>query len=151
MAYSRKVIKKFEETLNNPAANSVGRLDPTAKNVGTGMVGAPACGDVMRLQIEVDEQGKIQIANLAHDNEVLLLRNSNLMFSLASSLMSGGGFGGSGFYELTRTIGIAGKTEKVACEVYSGVKSYASRTKITLPKPVTSENTKFRSKFKYFK
>ena len=42
MAYSRKVIKKFEETLNNPAANSVGRLDPTAKNVGTGMVGAPA-------------------------------------------------------------------------------------------------------------
>ena len=65
---------------------------------------------------KVDEQGKIQIANLAHDNEVLLLRNSNLMFSLASSLMSGGGFGGSGFYELTRTIGIAGKTEKVACE-----------------------------------
>ena len=97
---------------------------------------------------KVDEQGKIQIANLAHDNEVLLLRNSNLMFSLASSLMSGGGFGGSGFYELTRTIGIAGKTEKVACEVYSGVKSYASRTKITLPKPVTSENTKFRSKFR---
>ena len=97
---------------------------------------------------KVDEQGKIQIANLAHDNEVLLLRNSKLMFSLASSLMSGGGFGGSGFYELTRTIGIAGKTEKVACEVYSGVKSYASRTKITLPKPVTSENTKFRSKFR---
>ena len=59
MAYSRKVIKKFEDTLNNPAANNVGRLDPTAKNVGTGMVGAPACGDVMRLQIEVDEQGKI--------------------------------------------------------------------------------------------
>ena len=59
MAYSRKVIKIFEDTLNNPAANSVGRLDPSAKNVGTGMVGAPACGDGMRLQIEVDEQGKI--------------------------------------------------------------------------------------------
>src|SRR6056300_1326969 len=97
---------------------------------------------------KVDEQGKKQIANLAHDNEVLLLRNSNLMFSLASNIMSGGGFGGSGFYELTRTIGIAGKTEKVACEVYTGVKSYATRTKITLPKPVTSENTKFRSKFR---
>ena len=97
---------------------------------------------------KVDEQGKIQIANLAHDNEVLLLRNSNLMFSLAANIMSGGGFGGSGFYELTRTIGIAGKTEKVACEVYTGIKSYASRTKITLPKPVTSENTKFRSKFR---
>ena len=59
MAYSRKVIKKFEDTLNNPAAHSVGRLDAGSKNVGTGMVGAPACGDVMRLQIEVSEDGLI--------------------------------------------------------------------------------------------
>ena len=97
---------------------------------------------------KVDEQGKIQIANLSHDNEILLLRNQSLLFSLAANLMSGGGFGGSGFYELTKTIGITGKNEKIACEVYTGVKSYASRTKITLPKPVTSENTKFRSKFR---
>ena len=59
MAYSRKVIKKFEETLNNPSANNVGRLDPNSDSVGTGMVGAPACGDVMRLQIEVDSENKI--------------------------------------------------------------------------------------------
>ena len=59
-----------------------------------------------------------------------------------------GGFGGAGFYELTKIVGVAGKTEKVACEVYSGVKSYASRTSITLPKPVTTENTKFKSKFR---
>ena len=59
MAYSRKVIKKFEETLNNPSANNVGRLDPNSDSVGTGMVGAPACGDVMRLQIEVDSKNKI--------------------------------------------------------------------------------------------
>ena len=59
MAYSRKVIKKFEETLNNPQAHNVGRLDTNARNVGTGMVGAPACGDVMRLQIEVNDEGKI--------------------------------------------------------------------------------------------
>jgi len=59
MAYSRKVIRKFEDTLNNPAAHSVGRLDASSKNVGTGMVGAPACGDVMRLQIEVSEDGLI--------------------------------------------------------------------------------------------
>ena len=45
--YSRKVIQKFEETLNNPQAHNVGRMDTNAKNVGTGMVGAPACGDVM--------------------------------------------------------------------------------------------------------
>ena len=59
MAYSRKVIEKFENTLKNPSAFNVGRLDPKKKNVGTGMVGAPACGDVMRLQIEVDEKNVI--------------------------------------------------------------------------------------------
>ena len=59
MAYSRKVIKKFEDTLNNPSANNVGRLDVNSCSVGTGMVGAPACGDVMRLQIEVDDNNII--------------------------------------------------------------------------------------------
>ena len=57
--YSRKVIQKFEETLNNPQAHNVGRMDANAKNVGTGMVGAPACGDVMRLQIEVNDKDVI--------------------------------------------------------------------------------------------
>ena len=59
MAYSKKVIEKFENTLKNPSAFNVGRLDPKKKNVGTGMVGAPACGDVMRLQLEVDEKNVI--------------------------------------------------------------------------------------------
>ena len=59
MAYSRKVIKKFEDILNNPSANNVGRLDVNSSSVGTGMVGAPACGDVMRLQIEVDDNNII--------------------------------------------------------------------------------------------
>ena len=53
MAYSKKVIEKFENTLNNPSAFHVGRLDPKAKNVGTGMVGAPACGDVMLSLIHI--------------------------------------------------------------------------------------------------
>ena len=57
--YSRKVIQKFEQTLNNPKAHNVGRMDVKAKNVGTGMVGAPACGDVMRLQIEVNDKDVI--------------------------------------------------------------------------------------------
>ena len=60
--YSRKVIQKFEETLNNPKAHNVGRMDTNAKNVGTGMVGAPACGDVMRLQIQVNDEGVIEDA-----------------------------------------------------------------------------------------
>ena len=52
MAYSKKVVDKFENTLNDPKAFNVGRFDPKEENVGTGMVGAPACGDVMRLQIK---------------------------------------------------------------------------------------------------
>jgi hypothetical protein len=78
----------------------------------------------------------------------LILQNHNFMLSLMANMMAGGGFGGAGFYELTKIVGVAGKTEKVACEVYSGVKYYASRTSITLPKPVTTENTKFKSKFR---
>jgi NifU-like protein involved in Fe-S cluster formation len=49
MAYSQKVIEHFENPRN------VGTLDKSKKTVGTGLVGAPECGDVMRLQIEVDE------------------------------------------------------------------------------------------------
>ncbi len=49
MAYSEKVIDHY----NNP--KNVGTLDKGQKNVGTGLVGAPECGDVMRLQIEVDD------------------------------------------------------------------------------------------------
>ncbi len=49
MAYSEKVLDHFKNPRN------VGTLDKANKNVGTGLVGAPECGDVMRLQIEVDE------------------------------------------------------------------------------------------------
>ena len=62
MAYSKKVIDKFENTLNEPHKNSVGRWDPKEEDIGTGMVGAPACGDVMRLQIKVSEAGVIEDA-----------------------------------------------------------------------------------------
>lgn len=54
MAYSEKVIDHYQNPKN------VGTLDKSKQNVGTGLVGAPECGDVMRLQIEVDEAtGKI--------------------------------------------------------------------------------------------
>lgn len=56
MAYSNKVIDHYENPRN------VGVLDKNAANVGTGMVGAPACGDVMRLQIQVNDQGVIEEA-----------------------------------------------------------------------------------------
>lgn len=53
MAYSDKLLDHFKNPRN------VGTLDKSKKTVGTGLVGAPECGDVMRLQIEVDEQGVI--------------------------------------------------------------------------------------------
>jgi len=56
MAYSEKVIDHYENPRN------VGKLETGDVNIGTGVVGAPACGDVMRLQIRVDEDGIIQDA-----------------------------------------------------------------------------------------
>ena len=56
MAYSDKVIDHYENPRN------VGKLDDGDDNVGTGMVGAPACGDVMRLQIQVNDDGVIEDA-----------------------------------------------------------------------------------------
>jgi nitrogen fixation NifU-like protein len=56
MAYSEKVIDHYENPRN------VGSLDKNDPNVGTGLVGAPACGDVMRLQIKVGDDGKIEDA-----------------------------------------------------------------------------------------
>jgi len=56
VAYSEKVIDHYENPRN------VGQLDESSKNVGTGMVGAPACGDVMRLQIQVNDEGIIEDA-----------------------------------------------------------------------------------------
>ena len=54
MAYSKEVIDRFEGVLNNPAEYSVGRFDPKDPDVATGMTGAPACGDVMKLQLRID-------------------------------------------------------------------------------------------------
>jgi nitrogen fixation NifU-like protein len=56
MAYSDKVLDHYENPRN------VGKMDDNDVNVGTGMVGAPACGDVMRLQIKVNDEGVIEDA-----------------------------------------------------------------------------------------
>ena len=56
MAYSEKVLDHYENPRN------VGSFNKDEKNVGTGMVGAPACGDVMRLQIKVNDDGVIEDA-----------------------------------------------------------------------------------------
>ena len=56
MAYSEKVIDHYENPRN------VGSMDKNSENVGTGLVGAPACGDVMKLQLQIDVGGIIQDA-----------------------------------------------------------------------------------------
>ena len=54
MAYSQKVVDRYNEVLNNPNAHGVGRFDPKDPNVATGLVGAPACGDVMKLDLKLN-------------------------------------------------------------------------------------------------
>lgn len=56
MSYSAKVIDHFENPRN------VGSMDKTDRNVGTGLVGAPACGDLMKLQLKISDDGLIQDA-----------------------------------------------------------------------------------------
>ena len=60
MAYSKQVVERFESVLNNPQKHSVGRFDPKDPNVATGMTGAPACGDVMKLDLKLDINEKIE-------------------------------------------------------------------------------------------
>jgi nitrogen fixation NifU-like protein len=98
MAYSEKVIDHYENPRN------VGSMDKNDPTVGTGMVGAPACGDVMKLQIKVDENGIIRDAKFKtygcgsaiassslvtewvkgmHINDAVNLRNSQIAEELA--------------------------------------------------------------------
>jgi len=59
MAYSKQVVDRFESVLNSPEKFSVGRFDPKESNVATGMTGAPACGDVMKLQLKLNDDEQI--------------------------------------------------------------------------------------------
>ena len=61
MAYSKEVIERFEGVLNSPKQFSVGRFNPKDPDVATGMIGAPACGDVMKLQLKVDDNKIVDV------------------------------------------------------------------------------------------
>ena len=73
MAYSDKVIDHYENPRN------VGSFDKDDEDVGTGMVGAPACGDVMKLQIKVDENGIIRDARFKTYGCGSAIANSSLV------------------------------------------------------------------------
>ena len=59
MPYSKEVNDRFYGVLNNPKEFSVGRFDPKDPDIATGMTGAPACGDVMKLQLKLDIDERI--------------------------------------------------------------------------------------------
>jgi len=59
MAYSKEVVDRFESVLANPQQHGVGRFDPKDPMVASGMVGAPACGDVMKLDLKLDDNDVI--------------------------------------------------------------------------------------------
>ena len=78
MAYSEKVIDHYEKPRN------VGSLNPTDNSVGTGLVGAPACGDVMKLQIKVDDEtGIIEDAKFKTFGCVAAIAVSNMVSEMA--------------------------------------------------------------------
>jgi len=54
LAYSKEVVERFEQVLASPKQFNVGRFDPNDPTVATGMTGAPACGDVMKLDLKID-------------------------------------------------------------------------------------------------
>jgi len=56
MVYSKEVVERFESVLKNPEKHAVGRFDPNDPDVATGMTGAPACGDVMKLDLKLDPE-----------------------------------------------------------------------------------------------
>jgi hypothetical protein len=68
LAYSKKVTDRFYEVLNSPKQFSVGRFDPNDPTVATGMTGAPACGDVMKLDLKIDPgNNRIVDVRLSYD------------------------------------------------------------------------------------
>ena len=55
MAYSKEVVDRFEGVLKNPSKFNVGRFDPNDADIASGMVGAPSCGDVMKLDLKIKD------------------------------------------------------------------------------------------------
>ena len=80
--YSKKLIKHFENPQN------VGSLDKADPNVGTGLVGAPACGDVMKLQLRISESGIIEDAKFKTFGCGSAIASSSYIFILTQNLFS---------------------------------------------------------------
>ena len=86
----------------------------------------------------VDAKGKKQIKVMAVDNELLLLKGRSLTFTLMGQIIAQGGF--NSLFETVKMVEILGQNTRISCKAYSGIKSYAKRTEIQLPKPLTNED-----------
>ena len=86
----------------------------------------------------VDAKGKKQIKVMAVDNELLLLKGRSLTFTIMGQILAQGGF--DNMFETVKMVEILGQNRSISCKAYSGIKSYAKRTEIQLPKPLTNED-----------
>ena len=91
----------------------------------------------------VDQKGKENIANLQYDNEIMIMQNDMLGVGITLAGPAGAG----GFGEMAEIFKIVGLYERVACKIYSGIKSYAKRTNVQLKKAPTNPKAKFTRKF----
>ena len=87
---------------------------------------------------ELDAEGKKQIKILFSDNELVLLKEEVLTPLVLGEMMAQGGFNLN--MSTFKMITILGKNRSIACKSHAGVKSYAKRTEITLPEPLTNED-----------
>ena len=81
----------------------------------------------MNIRDTVDETGMLQITNLAHDNEVLILNNDAIMIKMMTETKIRAGFGDrTEFRNIVKIIAIMGQNKSIACNLYSGIKGYAA-------------------------
>jgi len=97
---------------------------------------------------QVDEKGKQNIADLDYNNEIMIMQARNIASAQVMTVMAGGGQGSfGGFNELIEQGKSVGMFQKIGCDVYKGIKSYAKRTSVTLRPAPKNPRAAFKGKF----
>jgi len=101
--------------------------------------------EVLRSKKETDEKGKTKIVNLKHDNQIMVLRNDELMTVMMISMLSSATSANPFDRKLHNDLNVVGRFAKIACRVDNGITNYASNSNVNVGKPVTSSKTKMRT------
>jgi len=101
--------------------------------------------EVLRSKKESDEKGKTKIVNLKHDNQIMILRNDELVTVIMFSMLSGASSSNLFDSKLHNDLNVVGRFAKIACKVDNGITNYASNSNVNIGKPVTSSKTKMRT------